>query len=389
MKKKYLLPVIALCVLALLAVFLYSQVIREKRISTLGGETGDVRQWSRLKNVFSRLHLAWARIPIEWSNIEISRGSYDWQSEEYVNFKEAVASAKGMKAQVIVTVKDAPDFLIDPIYNYSPDGTATPWPAPCGRLTPEGMSALGDFINALLRQMNIDFDVRQGKPLPVLYIELWNEPDVDPFQTVRPDLYGCWQRGGPNGPPIDGTPPAYDAGAYYARVLDVVAPAVKARYPEIKFVAGAASSASSGFLDALIDQALEDIDVVSYHQYVKAPNTVCDIDAMMGIQEKSFSYVRDYLDSHGGSDKPILISEGAIGYTTYGMTPMPEGTVTPAPSFYDCQAKFASKLVDWTQEKASSGKLLGFIWYTIGINGWNETDLLAPNKTPKPVFYDW
>jgi hypothetical protein len=46
-------------------------------------------------------------------------------------------------------------------------------------------------------------------------------------------------------------------------------------------------------------------------------------------------------------------------------------------------------LLDWARIKTSSGKLLGFVWYTIGINHWNETDLFYPNKIPKPVYYVW
>jgi hypothetical protein len=46
-------------------------------------------------------------------------------------------------------------------------------------------------------------------------------------------------------------------------------------------------------------------------------------------------------------------------------------------------------LLDWVRIKTSSGKLLGFVWYTIGINHFRETDLFYPNKTPKPVYYVW
>jgi hypothetical protein len=394
-KKRFLLAIGALALLAVAYVILTNVLAernaRGKWISTKGGEVGDIRQWNKYQNPINELNLAWARIPLEWSKIETEEGAYRWDSDEYINVKNALTTVKKMGAEAILTIRDAPDFSIDPSYGVSPDGASTPWPALCGRITPQGMDHLASFIVALLGQLKQDYGLNVDAPPPITYIELWNEPDVDPTQTIRPDLYGCWQRGIGNAadPAVTGTPPPYDAGYYYARVLNTVAPAVKGRFPEVKFVAGAAISANSGFLSGVIDQALENIDVVSYHQYVKSPNTLCDIPALLAVQENSFAYVRDYLDQHGGSSRPILISEGAMRYTTYGMTPLPGGTQTPAPEFYNCQARFASDLLSWSQDKAAKGKLLGFIWYTIAVNGWEETDLLAPNKTPKPVYYSW
>ncbi len=396
MKKKYTFIFSAFIIIILISFILDITIThhetRGKWVSTKGGEVGDISQWYKYQPIFDELSLAWARIPIEWSQIEISDGNYDWSSAEYIRFKNAVTSAKGMGAEVILTIRDAPDFLIDQAYGQSPDGTSTPWPDLCGRITPYGYIHLANFVTVLLEQLKFDFKISANSPPPVTYIELWNEPDVDPSQTVRPDLYGCWQRGvsgGSGALNATGTQPSYDGGSYYAQVINFVAPAVKLEFPTVKFIAGAAASANSGFLDGVIDHALNNIDIVSYHQYVKASNTSCDISTMISVQEKSFNYVRTYLDTHGGSSKPILISEGAVRYSVSKTTPMPESSQTPAPSFYDCQAQFASSLLAWTQDKAANGKLLGFIWYTIGTNGWEETDLLFPNKTPKPVYYNW
>lgn len=396
MKKKNFLIFSAVLIVALIY-FIFNiefenKETRGKWISTKGGEVADVHQWNSYQKIIEELNLAWARIPIEWSNIEISDGKYDWNSTEYINFKNATASAIKMGTEVILTVRDAPDFLIDPVYGVGSGGTATPWPKLCGRITAEGNVHLANFIMALLQQLRLDFGFGQNDPPPVTYVEMWNEPDVDPSQTIRPDLYGCWQRGFTSGagtPTATGTLPPYETGSYYAEVINSVAPAVKGQFPTIKFVAGASISASSGFLPAIIDHALSNIDVVSYHQYVKTSNTSCDLSSLIATQENSFDVVRAYLDTHGGSSKPILISEGAAGYTIDTLTPVPESTATPAPSFYDCQAKFATGLLAWSQEKAKTGRLLGFIWYTIGRNGWEETDLLYPNKTPKPVYFSW
>jgi hypothetical protein len=396
MRKKYFIIIASFFILACFYLILNYSVTNKdnlgKWVSTKGGETGDIHQWSSYQKIIHELNLAWARIPINWSEVEISDGVYDWSASGYINFKNAVISAKEMGAEVIITVRDAPGFLIDGVYGFGPEGTATPWPDLCGRITTQGNIHLANFIKLLIERLKLDFSLSSNAPPPVTYIELWNEPDVDPSQTLRPDLYGCWQRGVSN---IAGTPaeaetsPSYDAGSYYAQVLNSVAPSVKKEIPSIKFVAGAAASANSGFLSSIIDHALNNIDVVSYHQYVKTTNTTCDIPFLISVQEQSFHFVRNYLDSHGGISKPILISEGALRYAAAKLTVTPSETQTPAPSFYDCQARFASTLLAWTQDKAETEKLLGFIWYTVGVNGWEETDLLYPNKTPKPVYFSW
>ena len=166
-------------------------------------------------------------------------------------------------------------------------------------------------------------------------------------------------------------------------MLHAVAPYVKSQFPpdSVKFVAGATMNTDNGFLEKVIDDALPDIDVVSYHQYVMITNSSgCDIATYISTYDNSFSYVRNYLDSHGGTGKPILISEGAMGF-------YPVPSQTPAPTFYDCQARFAANLLTWAEGKRNNDKLLGFIWYTIARNGWRETDLLYNNGTPKPVYY--
>ncbi len=393
MKNKTGYLIFAAALFALIYLLIKTDVIhkitRGKWISTKGGEVANVRQWVTYQNIIGQLNLSWARIPVEWASIEVSPGSYDWNSSEYTNLQAAVASAKRMGAEVILTVRDAPDFVIDPVYASSPDGTSTPWPNLCGRITSAGNTNLAHFIIALFQRLNLDLGLAQNSNPPVPYVELWNEPDVDPSQAFRPDLFGCWQRGRDSGNAASKSQPSYEAGAYYGHVLNSVAPAVKAMFPTVKFIAGAAFSPSTGFLPGVIDQAVKNIDVVSYHQYVKTNNILCDIDAFIAIQEKSFEAARLFLDSHGGAAVPILISEGAMGYGGYGPTAVPQGTATPAPSFYDCQAKFASALLTWSQERAKDGRLLGFIWYTVGINGWDETDLLYPDKTPKPVYFGW
>jgi hypothetical protein len=392
--------------LALVLVFsllLFSELIIAKSRSAKGnylpfkgGEIEDLRQWVTYQAPIGDLNLAWARIDISWYNVETNPGVYDFNGPEYTHFKNAVVIAKSMGAEIILTVKGVPDpYLYPTPYATAPDPNATPipWPAHCGRISlwgnPTGTDHLKFFLVAVLNRLKTDMHLQVSDPPPIRYIELWNEPDAQAYQT-EPDYYGCW---GKDSSKTNGTPPPYDAGFYYAQVLNAIVPYVKGQFLSsgtqnsyIKFVAGAALDPQGGFLDSVIDNSINNIDVVSYHIYVNTTNTNCDIPAFISQEESAFTYVRNYLNNHNGSSIPILISEGGMGYVPYGtQTPAP----TAASSFYNCQAQFAAALIDWVKIKTSSSNLLGFVWYTVGINGWRETSLFYDNQTPKPVYYVW
>lgn len=356
-----------------------------KFVPVKGGEVEGVEadQWVTYQDQINDLNLAWARIHVRWNLLDESgSGSFDFASNPYyVNYKNAINIANAMGAEVILTIKGVPNNLIEPTpIATAANGTPTPWPFPCGRIsTSQGVDRLKLFIVALLQQLRSDYGLGQDAPPPVHYIELWNEPDAPAYDSA-PDFYGCWVNN------HDGAAKYQNGGAYYADVLHAVAPYVKNQFPRdsVKFVAGATMNTDNGFLEKVIDDALpEDIDVVSYHQYVMITNSSgCDIAAYISNYDNSFSYIRNYLDNHGGAGKPILISEGAMGF--YSVP-----SQTPTPTFYDCQARFAANLLTWAEGKRTNDNLLGFIWYTVAHNGWRETDLLYNNGTPKPVYYIW
>ncbi|MFZ5810147.1 MAG: hypothetical protein ACOY16_12765 [Chloroflexota bacterium] len=354
-----------------------------KFVPVKGGEIEGVEsgQWVTYQNQVRDLNLAWARIHVRWNEIdEVGSGNFDFSTDpEYANFKNAVMIANSMGAEVVVTVKGAPFALIEPIpIATAPNGTPTPWPFPCGRIsTSQGTERLKLFIVALLNQIKTDLGAEPNGSPPVHYIELWNEPDAPAYDSA-PDFYGCWVK------KQNGTPEYQNGGIYYAQVLNAIAPYVKSQFPagSIKFVAGATMSNNNGFLEKVIDNAIANIDVVSYHQYIFTTNSNCNVSEYISSYENPFSYIRNYLDNHGGAAKPILISEGAMGFY-----PIP--SQTPAPAFYNCQATFAANLLTWAEGKRNSDKLLGFIWYTVATNGWRETDLLFNNGLPKPVYHIW
>lgn len=359
-------------------------------LSIKGGEVESLNQWATYQVPIQGLNLAWARIHLKWSEIELNDGSYDFSKPEYIDFRNAITIAQGMQLNIIITVKNVPLVLKEstPVAT-DPNGNPTPWPTLCGRMAlPAGAERLKLFIVAILNRLRSDMGLGVHDPLPVQYIELWNEPDTKAYQGF-PGFYGCWIRSAAAG---TATPSeAYEGGVYYAQVLNEIAPYVKQYFPTIKFVAGAVTHADSAFLDGILDHALPNIDVVSYHQYVFVNGLNCDPSLYISIHEEAFRHVRNDLIVRNATEKYILISEGAMRYTTWGLPTVSAGTPAPTASsaFYECQARFAAHLLSWANVKSQTGQFLGFIWYTVGVNGWGNTDLLFPNATPKPVYHVW
>ena len=100
-------------------------------------------------------------------------------------------------------------------------------------------------------------------------------------------------------------------------VLNAIAPDVKSQFPpgSIKFVAGATMIPNNGFLEKVIADAKVTIDLVSYHRYVLTDNSTCNLMDYISSNENSFSYVRNYLATQEVPTIPIMISEGAMGYS--------------------------------------------------------------------------
>jgi hypothetical protein len=225
-----------------------------KYISIKGGELEEVEEghWATYQAPISDLNLAWARIHLRWNRVdELGSGDFDFTTDpEYISFRDAVMIADSMGAKVIVTIKGAPEQLIEPTpIATAPNGTPTPWPVPCGRIsTPQGVDRLKLFTVALLQQLRSDFGLGPNDPPPVEYIEIWNEPDAPAYDAV-PDYYGCWVK------KQNGTPEYQDGGIYYAQVLNAVAPYVKSQFPpgSVKFVAGATMNSTNGFLEEVVD----------------------------------------------------------------------------------------------------------------------------------------
>jgi hypothetical protein len=165
--------------------------LKGKYLPYKGGELEDIKQWVTMQAPIGDLNLAWARIHLNWFNIEKSPGNYDFTSDEYINFKNAVIAARSMGAEIIMTVKGVPlaDLYPTP-YATAPNPTTspTPWPVHCGRISlwgnPTGTDHLKYFLVAVINRLKTDMGLLSTDPPPVRYIELWNEPDGEAYLTI-------------------------------------------------------------------------------------------------------------------------------------------------------------------------------------------------------------
>ena len=144
-----------------------------KFVPVKGGEVEGVEagQWATYQDQINDLNLAWARIHVRWNEIdEGGNGDFDFATDpEYTIFRNAVIIANTMGAEVIITVKGAPQSLIEPTpVATAANGTPTPWPFPCGRIsTSQGVDRLKLFIVALLQQLRSDYGLGPNDPPPV------------------------------------------------------------------------------------------------------------------------------------------------------------------------------------------------------------------------------
>ena len=87
----------------------------------------------------------------------------------------------------------------------------------CGPIKPDALNAFGDFLFEAVSRYSLP-------PYNVTYWELGNEPDVDWNVANSAMPFGCWG---------DASDP-YFGGGYYAEMLKVAYPQIKAANPEAR-----------------------------------------------------------------------------------------------------------------------------------------------------------
>ncbi len=161
-------------------------------------------------NKLKEANASWARrYAIKWASVEQVEGQYDWKALEWLDNLSLQANANG--------------FTLLPIVSQTPDWAQQIAGYPCGPIKADKLYAFGEFMYQLVLRYSYP-------PYNVLYYQIWNEPDVDYRWAPSPDTpFGCWG---------NNDEPNYYGGEYYADVLKVIYPRVKAANPQAQVVIG-------------------------------------------------------------------------------------------------------------------------------------------------------
>jgi hypothetical protein len=301
----------------------------------------------------------WVRFHgFHWDKIEPLRTGpprYDWTQVD----EQSLRNARTSGMDVVGIVHATPPW-------------AQKYPgSSCGPIKADALDEFAQFLTALVNRYG-------APPYNVRYWELGNEPDapVRYEQTV----YGCW-----------GDVREDDfGGGYYAQMLKVAYPAIKAADPQAQVLIGGLlldcdpANAPVG-KDCRPGNFLEGIlaggggpyfDVVSYHAYtyyagalgqMSNPNWPGSVTALL----KKTAFLQGVLERYGYGDKAMMNTEAAML------------CFNPTEDCLETQAMYVPR----AYAEALALGLTGNLYYAMINEPWRHTGLLLPDLTPKRVYY--
>ena len=309
---------------------------------------------------------------LNWQKVESEEGILQWNAVAELDDKLSGASANGLST--ILIVRGTPSWA------QKVPGSG------CGPIKQDKLESFASFLVDAVKKYG-------GPPYNVKYWELGNEPDVDP-SLVRPNsVFGCW---GDNNDP-------YYGGGYYAEMLKVVYPAIKAADPEAKVLIGGLlldcdpTNPPEGqfclpgkFLEGILANGGGDyFDYVSFHGYIPFTGPAFGGGGLLydqhlpkwehrggGVTGK-IDYIREIMAAYN-LDKPIIHTEGSLICPEWNASQCNP----PVDAFYEAQADYVVRL--YVQNWADG--LFGTIWYQFEGPGWRFGGLLDEEQNPKLAF---
>lgn len=336
-------------------------------VTTFGAQVRDLTD-PGVTSLAQESGLNWVRIDaFNWSKIEpqnINSAGYNWNAVDEVTLK--AASENGMK--VIAIIKNTPDWA-----QKKP-------PYICGPVSQAALPEFANFVRDVVKRYSVP-------PYNIKYWELGNEPDVDPTQVSPDSVFGCW------GDMDD----RYFGGGYYAEMLKVAYPAIKAADPMAKVLLGGllldcdpteTNSCKAGkFLEGVFRNGGGNyFDILNFHGYAlyAGPDGGLYFDEHNpkwehrgGVVLGKLNYLR-YVMSIYGLDKPIFHTEGALLCPEYNTA----DCTSPDSRFYESQADY----VVWLYVRNWANGVDATIWYEFQGPGWRYGGLLDAAQNPKPAY---
>lgn len=303
----------------------------------------------------------WTRRPVSWAAIEPTEGARNWAAfpeQEIID-----ASSRGLR--VILVVEGTPGWALKSGF-------------PCGAVAQQKFTALGNFLNDLVRRYS-------APPYNLRYWELWNEPDAK-------GLLGCWG---------DSTDTQYYGGSHYGAMLKIAYGRIKAADANAQVLVGGLLLAcdpihpmlgrdctSSRFLNGILAAGGGPFfDGISFHAY-DYYDTGSDLYSNMDWNSTASTtgpvaiakadYLRGVLAQYGYPKKYLINTETALFHGPNVMTPVcmsnPPADLPAANAYYLVQAYSVSIAEGFA----------GSVWYSAF--GVRCSGLFNADLTPRPAF---
>ncbi|MDY7078900.1 MAG: hypothetical protein SXV54_18455 [Chloroflexota bacterium] len=317
------------------------------------------------------LGIRWGRRwePISWRDVEPNEGEYHW--EVLTGLEDELSHARASGVEAIIEIQ------------FTPEWAQQVAPYACGPIRADKFAQFATFMEQIVTRYG------SSSPSGVRYWQLGNELDVAPGEVGPESFFGCW--GDPDDP--------YYGGEYYAEMLKVVYPRVKAADPQAQVMLGGlllecdpyVTTVGNGcrnerrwksgfFLEGVMRAGGGDyFDVADVHSYallrLDLPPRMHSYYAWSGGQggtglPEKVAFFRKVMGEYGHGDKPIFAGELALKCEE------------PTAECYEVAAAFVPR----AYAEAYGLDLLGGVYYSL-ISEFKYKGLLLPDLTPRPAFW--
>lgn len=302
-------------------------------------------------------------IGLFWSSVEATQGVYNWAALAKQETQLRNVAGKGLTP--IVNVRFTPAWA--QLY----DGY------PCGPMESQYFDEFATFMQKLVERYS-------AAPYNVKYWEIWNEEDIDHTLVPPGSYWGCWG---------DSTDPYY-GGGYYADMLKVVYPVIKAADPTAKVLIGGllldcdprtGAGCSAVGHDPLPSMFLEGIlhngggpyfDAVSFHAYefyygslgqYGNPNWTSAWNTTGPTSITKAQFIQELLDEYSVTGKFLINTEAALLCDS----------CTDDIDFETTKAYYVAE----SYAGAIASGLKGNLWYSL--LGWRNSGLVNADLSPR------
>jgi hypothetical protein len=337
---------------------IYMPLVQKPRpVTTFGSQV--INLDNQTADYISNSNTGWVRYgTFDWSKIEpvlYSPHVYHWET---VN-DAALIRARDRRINVVATILMAPPWA----QKYA--GVA------CGPVSANELDNFAAFMKATVTRYS------KG-PYGIKYWELGNESDIA-WNAITPNSgYGCW------GDPAD----TYFGGGYYAEMLKVAYPAIKAADPEAKIVIGGLllncdpTNPPTG-VDCTPGKFFEGIlknggapyfDLVNFHGYAFYWGQVYDQNYSYwkhrgGIVLGKIDFLRSMMAAYG-VDKPIMLTEASLVCPEWNPY-----CKAPKQDFFEAQADYVPSVFI----RSWAAGIVATFWFSMDDAGWRYSSLTSDN----------